>query len=337
MSKSVTLGFIGDVMLGRGVNQEILKRTPEEKSPSESLWGDVLPILKDADAVFANLECAITEYTQYCHRAAKLFHFRADPVAVDVLRAANIRCVSLANNHSLDFDNQGLLDTLHYLDAANIHHAGAGRNLHEAIAPAIITIEDLSVGFIALTDNEIAFAAEPDTPGTYYLEIDPAPEVLAIVKASVQQARAAGANFVVLSAHWGANMVTSPPHRFRDFAHAVIDCGVDLFYGHSAHLVQAVERYNQRLILYDTGDFLDDYAVDPTLRNDWSFVFLVDVGQSGLHRLRLIPVRLHYARVELARDKEFTEICARMRSLCTEFNTPILDIAEGLEILVENF
>jgi len=336
MSKFVTLGFVGDVMLGRGVNQEILKRVSEEKPAIEVLWGDVLPILRGADVVFANLECAITKHTQHCHRVAKIFHFRADPVAVDVLRAANIQCVSLANNHSLDFDDQGLLDTLHYLDAANIYHAGAGRNLHEAIAPAILKTADLTIGFIALTDNEIAFSAEPDSPGTYYLEIALQPELLAIVKDSVKQARTAGADFVILSAHWGPNMVTIPPQHFRDFAHAAIDCGVDLFYGHSAHLFQAVECYRHRFILYNTGDFLDDYAVDPVLRNDWSFVFLAEMNENKVHRLKLIPVRLRYAQVERAKGEDFTAICERMRSLCTEFNTPVSDIPEGLEISIKS-
>lgn len=334
MTDVVTLALVGDVMLGRGVSEEILRHRSQDKagfSPG-SVWGDVLPILQGADLVIANLECAITHQTQQCRRTAKLFHFRADPVAVEVLQAANIRCVSLANNHSLDFDDQGLLDTLDYLDAAKIHHAGAGRSLQQAIAPAIIPLADLCLGFIALTDNEETFAAQPDRPGTYYLEIAPRPEVLAIVQNSVDQARQAGANFVILSAHWGPNMVISPPRHFRAFAHAAIDCGVDLFYGHSAHLVQAVECYHHRLILYDTGDFLDDYIVDPHLRNDWSFVFLVDISKSGLHSLRLIPVRLHYARVERARDEEFTAICARMRSLCAEFKTPLVDIPEGLKI-----
>lgn len=334
MSKTVTLGLVGDVMLGRGVSEEILKQASEGKLLPESFWGDVLPILKGADAVFANLECAITKHPQQCRRTAKVFHFRADPVAVDVLRAANIQCVSLANNHSLDFDDQGLLDTLHYLNTANIHHAGAGRNIHEAIAPTILTIADCTIGFIALTDNEITFSAGHDRPGTYYLDIEPEPEVLAIVKDSIKQAHEAGASFVILSAHWGPNMVTSPPQYFQDFAHAVIDCGVDVFYGHSAHLFQAVERYNHRLILYNTGDFLDDYAVDPVLRNDWSFVFLVNVSASGIQQVKLIPVRLHYAQVELAKGKELTEICMRMRSLCTTFNTPISETPEGLEVVI---
>lgn len=336
MNESFTIGFIGDVMLGRGVNEMIVKYADREQpfSSAASFWSDVLPTLTEADAIIANLECAISTHTQLCRRTPKVFHFRADPVAVEVLRAGNIRCVSLANNHSLDFDDQGLLDTLHYLDAAAIHHAGAGGNLHDAIAPALMTIGGTTVGVIAVTDNESSFAAEHDRPGTFYLDLSAAPEVLAVVQSSVNQARQLGAQLVILSAHWGPNMVTTPAPHLREFARAAIDSGVDLVYGHSAHVCQAVERYRDRLILYSTGDFLDDYAVDQHLHNDWSFVFLVTFRNTQIERLRLIPVRLRYAQVELARGQEFAEICARMRSLCAEMGTSIQEIPEGLELLV---
>src|SRR5690606_19771452 len=103
------------------------------------------------------------------------------------------------------------------------------------------------------------------------------PDELAPVEQALDQARQAGAELVVLALHWGPNMVTRPCDEFRRFARAAIERGVNVVYGHSAHVFQAVERRNHGLILYDTGDFIDDYAVDPVLRNDWSFIFLVDV------------------------------------------------------------
>jgi poly-gamma-glutamate synthesis protein (capsule biosynthesis protein) len=326
MAELGTIAFIGDVMLGRKVSEEIPRRSPE------SFWGDVLPILRGANVVIANLECAITHHTQKCSRTPKVFYFRADPAAVEVLRTANIQFVSLANNHILDFDDQGLLDTLKYLDAAGIHHAGAGRNVSEATTPVIMDIAGCRVGIIALTDNEPDFAATKDSPGTNYLEISPNPLTLSLIESAVVQLRQAGAQLVILSAHWGPNMVISPPPHFRQFARAVVDSGVDIFHGHSAHIFQGVENYKQGLILYDTGDFLDDYAVDPVLHNDWSFVFLVEVGTQGLCKLRLIPVFLLYTQVELARGEKLTAICDRMQSLCAAFNTSVLKTAEGLEI-----
>jgi poly-gamma-glutamate synthesis protein (capsule biosynthesis protein) len=327
MKQLVTLAFVGDVMLGRGVNEEIPRREPKY------FWGSVLPVLQSADAVIANLECAITEHSQQWNRTPKVFHFRASPAAVDVLHAGNIQFVSLANNHILDFEEQGLLDTLRYLDAANIHHAGAGRDITQATTPAIMNVAGFKVGIIAITDNEPEFAASRDRPGTYYLQIRTDPTTLEAIASGVTQLRHAGAKLVVLSAHWGPNMVTSPPPQFRRFAHAVIDVGVDVFHGHSAHVFQGVEQYKHGLILYDTGDFLDDYAVDPLVRNDWSFVFLLQVDDQGLRRLLLTPVRLRYAQVDLATGEEFHAICKDMQFLCAAFDTTcVLRSPQGLEV-----
>ena len=322
-----TLAFIGDVMLGRGVNALIPFRSPEW------FWGDVLPLLRSADAVFANLECAITTHRARWSKTPKVFYFRADPQAVEVLRAGNVRCVSLANNHTLDYDVPGLLDTLRYLDEAGIAYAGAGRTLQEAESPAILEVGGLRIGVVSATDNEPPFAAGPDRPGTNYLEIRTDPATLERVAGWIARARLAGAQLVVLSLHWGPNMVLIPPPSFRAFARAVTDLGVDVLHGHSAHVFQGVERRDRRLVLYDTGDFLDDYAVDPELRNDWSFVFCVDVRpEATLERLRMVPVRLRYARVDLARGAEWEAICARMEELCRMFDTPVVRTPEGLEV-----
>lgn len=329
MKEVVTLALIGDVMLGRGVNQEIHRHTPE------SFWGDVLPLLRGADVAIANLECAITQHTEKYNRMFKMFHFRADPAAVKVLSAANIGYVSLANNHVLDYQEAGLMDTLQWLDEAGIRHAGAGRNLREATAPVQFEVEGIKVGILALTDNQPDFAADRDRAGTNYLRIRNNDEAtIAWLREQVTQLRDAGMTLVILSAHWGPNMVVLPSPWFRNFAHAAIDCGVDIFHGHSAHLFQGVERYEKGLILYDTGDFLDDYAIDSSLRNDWSFVFLVELDDRGLQRLRMLPVRLHYARVDLARGDEFVAIRKRMQWLCAEFNTNAIETPEGLEIVL---
>src|SRR6059058_2005009 len=118
--KPMLLALVGDVMLGRGVAEEIARRPPE------SFWGDTLPLLREADLVVAGLECAVTTHPVPWTRWPKVFHFKTPPQATDVLRAAGVQLVSLANNHVLDFGVQGLLDTLDHLDAAGIAHAGAG-------------------------------------------------------------------------------------------------------------------------------------------------------------------------------------------------------------------
>ena len=314
----ITVALVGDVMLGRGVNETLRSIHPEE------LWGDVLPALSSADLRIANLECAITGHDRAWTRTPKVFHFRADPRAVEVLRAARIDACSLANNHTLDFEEQGLLDTLRHLEAAGIRYAGAGRDREEAARPAFLTARTdgtSRVALLAFTDNEPPFAAGPDHPGTNYLPVSMEPQVLRRVEAAVEEARGAGADVVVFSNHWGPNMVERPNRLFRRFARAVIDRGADVYYGHSAHVVQGVEIYKGKLILYDTGDFIDDYAVGERLRNDRSFLFRVSLEGRDLRRLKLLPVSLHYARVELARGGERETVLGRMIDLSAEMGT----------------
>lgn len=324
MARTTTLALLGDLMLGRGVSRALRHRPPEW------FWGDVLPILRRADAVLANLESPITTASR--RRSWKMFHFRADPEAIRILDCAAVRFVCLANNHMLDFDERGLLDTMAALDAAGIRYAGAGRNAAEAAAPVMLDLPGLKLGLLAATDNMRAFGAGPDRPGTNVIEFKEDSADLDWVARSVDALRRAGAAVVLLSLHWGPNMRLSPSRRFQRFAHAAIERGVDIIHGHSAHVVQAVERHRGGIILYDTGNFIDDYWKFPFRRTFWSFVFLLDIEGDRLGRLRLVPVHIHSSPLGLAKGETDRAIRTRMQSLCAAFGTPILDTAEGLEI-----
>lgn len=329
----ITLALTGDVMLGRGVAESL----GDHMRPEEP-WGDVMPLLEAADLRIINLECAVTDNEQPWTRTPKVFHFRAKPSAIEILRTARIDACSLANNHTLDFEEQGLLDTLEHLDAAGIRHAGAGRNKEEAADPAILTIRadhTRRVALLAFTDNEPPFAAGTDRPGTNYLPISLKPDALRRVESAVSNVREMGVDTVIFSNHWGPNMVQRPKETFRRFARAVIDRGVDIYYGHSAHVLQGVEIYGGKPILYDTGDFIDDYAVDPELRNDWSFLFQLSVEEGRLERLDLTPVKLSYARVDLATGGEREAILDRMERLSAEMGT-VFARREGALVLEHN-
>jgi poly-gamma-glutamate capsule biosynthesis protein CapA/YwtB (metallophosphatase superfamily) len=322
------IAFLGDVMLGRGVGAVIPRRAPE------SFWGDTLETLHAADLVVANLECAITTHSVPWTRTPKVFHFGASPAAVDVLAAAEIRLVSLANNHVLDFEVEGLRDTLRHLDRAGIARAGAGENLAEAVRPAVVEAAGSRVAMIAATDNEPGWAAGPDSPGVQWLRIDPNKrDSMRAVERGVAAARAAGAEIVVLSLHWGPNMVTRPPRRFRAFAREAIELGVDILHGHSAHIFQGVDVHRGRPILFDTGDAIDDYAVDPQLRNDQSLIFVVEIDESGPRELVMVPIRLRYAETWLAQGRDRDSIAERMVAHSEELGTRVEQ--RGTDLVVD--
>ncbi len=312
---SIKIALVGDVMLGRQVSREL------HRCPPEAFWSDVGPLLHSCDAVIANLECAITARRERWRFSQKAFHFGADPIAVDVLKAGNIRAVSLANNHVLDFGFAGLDDTLRILDRAGIARAGAGIDAASARRPALFSAGAARIALFACVDHEQPFAAGATRPGTAYVDLEtkvnlpfPEPEQIAEV-------REMGAAFVILSTHFGPNMVLRPSQRIASLRRTAVASGIDIVFGHSAHVVQGVERAGQSLILHDTGDFLDDYAIDPSLHNDWSFVFVVEAGSKGLVKLMLFPVILEFARVRLACKAEVDPLLERVSKLSAAFGT----------------
>jgi poly-gamma-glutamate synthesis protein (capsule biosynthesis protein) len=97
---------------------------------------------------------------------------------------------------------------------------------------------------------------------------------------------------------------------------------VDIIHGHSAHIVQGIEAAGGKPILYDTGNFIDDYRVRP-LRNDRSFIHLLDVdADTGkVEKITLVPTSLSGCQVRLAEDSVAAESCSRMERLCSELGT----------------
>jgi poly-gamma-glutamate synthesis protein (capsule biosynthesis protein) len=307
-------------MLGRLVNDAMFEHGWSHP------WGNVTPLLWQADAFLVNLECAITARIVRWHDGHyKPFHFRADPGAINSLRFARVDCASIANNHILDFGPDGLLDTIHPLDAAGIAHAGAGRDEHAARAPAVVTtLNGVRIGVVAFADYPASWAATADSPGLNFMPVSVKPAALARITEAIAEARSL-ADLVIFSMHWGPNMRSHPTPEFRDFAHSVIGAGADLFWGHSAHVVQGIELYQGRPILYDTGDFVDDYAVDAALRNDLSALFLLEVAPPHIERIQLVPVRIGHMQVNLATGEHRQWIANRLGKLCREMGTEVTD------------
>jgi len=308
--------FVGDVMLGRLVN-EMLKH----ESPAYP-WGDTLPILQAADLRICNLECVIANQGAPWIATPKVFHFRSDARNIAVLEAAGIHAVSLANNHTLDFGYDALHEMLTILDAAGIWYAGAGRNLQEAARPALMELQGNRIGLLAFTDNEPPWAATPTQSGVYFVPIDLQDARARNLFENIHRAKEA-VDFLIVSAHWGPNWGYTPPPEHILFGHALIDAGADIVFGHSGHVFRGIEIYHGRPILYCTGDFIDDYAVDPVERNDQSLIFTIEIDQQRIHRLRLYPITIRHFQARLAQGAEAEAIAIQMQRLCAGLHTTL--------------
>jgi poly-gamma-glutamate capsule biosynthesis protein CapA/YwtB (metallophosphatase superfamily) len=329
MKSAVTLALAGDVMLGRGVARRIREHGPAYP------WGNILPSLRRADCFLINLECALTSRTKQWHEnGKKAFYFRAHPRAIKTLQTARVDFAALANNHAVDFGTAGMLDTVRCLDDAGIAHAGAGADLAAAGAPAFLTVRDWRIGVVAFADYPESWAAGPDTPGINYVPVSLAAGSFGAIEHALDLARRQ-ADLVIFSIHWGPNMRPRPPDEYRAFARRVIEAGADVFWGHSAHIVQGVEVWHDKPILFDTGDFVDDYAVDPELRNDLSALFLLRTRPPAIERIDVVPVSIGRCQVNRARGADRAWLCQRFTALCAELGTDVRAADGALTIRVE--
>ncbi|PWU51533.1 hypothetical protein DLJ47_21075 [Micromonospora sp. S4605] len=327
---ALTLFLAGDVMTGRGVDRILPRPGPPDLReravrdadeyvglaervsgpiprpvPPQWPWGVALPLLDELRpaARIVNLETAVTGRGE--HAPGKAVHYRMHPDNVPCLTAARLDVCALANNHVLDFGPVGLADTLDALAGAGIATAGAGRDAAAAWAPARVDLgagRRLLVFSVAAPSSGVPppWAATADRPGVAYL-----PEISVATADLLAERIAAVAgpgDRVLVSVHWGGNWGYEVPPEHVEFAHRLVDAGVDLLHGHSSHHVRPVEVYRDRLILYGCGDLVDDYegiggqqAYRPELRLLW--LPSLDPGSGRLRGLRAAPVRIRRMRL----------------------------------------
>jgi Bacterial capsule synthesis protein PGA_cap len=162
---------------------------------------------------------------------------------------------------------------------------------------------------LAAGDHPADYGAGPDSPGIA-LGLEWLPEAIRCVEADA----------VLASPHWGPNMVAEPVPRVRDAAALLRAAGATLVAGHSAHVFHGVVEG----LVYDLGDFLDDYAVDPELRNDRGLLFLVDLDRDGPLRLEAVPLKLEFCHTRLADGEDAAWIERRFRNACRALGTEVV-------------
>ena len=317
---TVTLALAGDTMLGRSVARTLATTPPEAVVAPE-----IRAAMGQADLVVLNLECCISERGRPWEAPGKPFFFRAPPRAVELLVLLGVDCVTLANNHALDYGVDALADTLDHLTAAGIATVGAGANLDQARCPAVLTARGLRLAVVGITDHPADFAAGPDRPGVAFADLGrQVPGWLA------QLVREAGAqaDVTLVTPHWGPNMTAAPVRHVRHAATALVQAGATLVAGHSAHVPHGVAGP----VLYDLGDFLDDYRVDPRLRNDLGLLFLVTLDRRGPLRLEALPLKLEFCHTRLAAGDDAAWLRRRFRAACATLGTTVEDEAGRLTI-----
>jgi poly-gamma-glutamate synthesis protein (capsule biosynthesis protein) len=368
----ITLFLCGDVMTGRGIDQVLpspsdprlyesyVKSATRYVELAQSVngpfpeqvdfsypWGDALDELERAmpDVRIINLETAVTISNHYWKR--KGINYRMHPENVSCIRAARIDCCVIANNHILDWGYAGLEDTLASLEHVNVTGAGAGSNITEAEAPAVMDVTSKGRVLVFAYASPTAgvpwdWAATNSRAGVNYLA-DLSHKTVRRITAQVQEVKRQG-DIVVASIHWGGNWDYDIPDEQRDFSHWLIDeAGVDVIHGHSSHHPKGIEVYNDRPILYGCGDFLNDYegiSGHEEYRGDLVLMYLVTMQRSSgkLVRFEMVPFqikrfRLNHVSREDARwlERTMSRECARLGGhiALSETDRLMLDTADS--------
>ena len=251
--QDVTVVFSGDILLSSYVLNNY------EKSGINGILSEELQSeMQNADITMVNEEFPFSN--RGTQAQDKQFTFRVDPGYVKILQEMGIDVVTVANNHALDYGTDALSDTFQTLDNAGIAYVGAGDNLERASQPYVIKAGGKTFGFLAASRviPEVSWNIDNRQPGmlcTY----DSAELCNAIQKAKET------CDYVVVYVHWGIERENTPQDYQRQLGKAYIDAGADMVIGAHPHVLQGIEYYNGKPIVYSLGNYIFNQEINSTV------------------------------------------------------------------------
>ncbi len=227
--RTVTITAVGDCTFATDINApsdgSFVSYVEANNNDYSYFFKNVAPIFAEDDLTIVNFEGTLSNQGQ---RADKQFAFRGKPEYVNILTSSSVEAANLANNHSADYGDVSLTDTMKYLNDAGISNF-IGTNT------AIKEINGINVGMVGINALNEAEAEKLE-------------KVIGSVKSL-------GAQLVIVSIHWGEEKSNTPNEQQKELAHKAIDLGADLVIGTHPHVLQGIEKYNGKYIAYSLGNF----------------------------------------------------------------------------------
>ncbi|MCP3760994.1 CapA family protein [Domibacillus sp. A3M-37] len=242
---SITISAAGDFTLGTDETFTYAGSFPDEgeRSGLAHFTKGLDGIFENDDVSTVNLETTLTEATE---KAVKKFRFKGDPAYTQILNDAGIESVNLANNHIFDYLEQGYEDTKANLKSANIGYFGYDDQY-------VTEVKGVKVGALGYEGWE-------DTA-----------EIRAQVETDIDRLREEGMSIIVVHFHWGVERSYVPEESQRTLAQFTVDAGADLVVGHHPHVVQGIEEYNGKFIVYSLGNFMFGGNRNPADKDTYVF------------------------------------------------------------------
>lgn len=228
-----------------------------DKEDYQSVFNDILPIIKESDFSITNLESPlIDEGTPIAKTGPNL---KASPKSIKALKYAGFDMVTLANNHIMDYGKEGLFSTMDLCEKENIGYVGAGKNLEEAQQIKYVTLQEKIVALISVCENEWS-TTQGENAGA-----NPLNEVLLYYQ--IQEAKTKS-DYLIVFIHGGHELYEYPSPRMKRLYRWFVDLGADAVVGHHTHCFCGYEVYNGKPIFYSLGNFVFDRNVRDSI---WNF------------------------------------------------------------------
>lgn len=218
-----------------------------KKGDYQLLYNDILPLIKDADISITNLESPLIENGKPSAKTGP--NLKAPVKSIEALKFAGINMVTLANNHMMDFGQEGLFSTIKACEENQIVHIGAGVNLEDAKRIQYFERKDKKIAFINCCENECSTTVG-DEPGC-----NPLSEVGLFYQ--INEAKS-NSDYVILIIHGGHETFEYPSLRMKKLYRWFVDLGVDAVVGHHTHCFSGFEIYKEKPIVYSLGNFIFD-------------------------------------------------------------------------------
>jgi poly-gamma-glutamate synthesis protein (capsule biosynthesis protein) len=255
----------------------VLDHYDEVGSLPQCISQEILDITNAADIFYINHEFCTSEQGEPLE--GKLYTFRANPERNTLLEEMGTDIVSLANNHVYDYGASAFLDTLDYLDAANIPYVGGGRNKEEANRPVYFDVGGIRIGFVAATNAELTLytpAATEDSPGV--LEAYDTTEYNQVIAKAAAQC-----DFLIAYIHWGTEDVNWHTEEQTEQGRQFLAAGADIVVGGHPHVLQGIEYVDEKPIVYSLGDF---WFNDET---KYTGLLKLNIMKDGLKEMSFVP------------------------------------------------
>lgn len=266
--------------------EPIIAQNPEE------IYGDLLPVLRQADLRITNLECPLTNSDNQVWKSGSML--KGLPVHISGLTAVPFEVVTTANNHVFDYGQEGFSETHRVLSENRIQSVGSGQSCREAQKPLILDLKGVRLGIVNFSEGEDGTAAA-EGPGVFGWEVKRVREIVGELRSRV--------DIVMVIGHCGVEYIPFPPPYVEQAFQEIADAGADLIIGHHPHVAQGLQIHKGVPICYSLGNFVF-YQETELIYRKTGYMVRAGLSQNGVSRIELMPYEIQADRLALLQGEK---------------------------------